>query len=88
MAGLSLEDRTWEDDDCAVPVDLEHVNKSTFLFIVRYLYGDVDEALFADCVQTELDEFLDLVLDVLAIANELMIDRLSQNLPESSWETW
>ena len=46
--------------------------------MLRYLYADVEEDIFEDVVVTDLDAFLDLILDVTAVANELMLERLGQ----------
>lgn len=62
----------------AVKVDLSHVNPTVFGFVLKFLYADTDERMFDDAVTTDLDSFLDLVLEVMAVANELMLDRLSQ----------
>ena len=62
----------------AVKVDLKHVDPSVFEFILQHLYADTDERMFDDVVTADFDEFLDLILDVMAVANELMLDRLSQ----------
>ncbi|TWU75961.1 hypothetical protein ED733_006704 [Metarhizium rileyi] len=59
-------------------VDLKHISPATFDYVLKFLYADAGEDLFLDvCVDT-LDEFSELVLDVMAVANELMLDRLSQ----------
>jgi hypothetical protein len=62
----------------AIKVDLQHVSKQTFDLVLRHLYSDAGEEIFEESVASDLDEFLDLILDVMAIANELMIDRLAQ----------
>lgn len=62
----------------AVSVDLKHIETSTFKLVLRYLYADAGPELFEDVVTQDLDEFLDVVLDVLSVANELMLDRLAQ----------
>ncbi|KAI9839758.1 MAG: hypothetical protein M1838_004269, partial [Thelocarpon superellum] len=62
----------------ATRVDLKHVEPSIFRYVVRYLYADVGEGFLDDVVCEDLDEFLDLVTEVLSVANELMLDRLSQ----------
>ncbi|KAI9756211.1 MAG: hypothetical protein M4579_003951 [Chaenotheca gracillima] len=59
-------------------VDLKHVELSTFKLVLRHLYCDTGEELFDEIVTEDLDEFLDIVVDVLSVANELMLDRLSQ----------
>ena len=61
-----------------VKVDLKHVNLEVFKLVLRYIYADAGEELFDEVVTTDLDEFLDLVLEVMSVANELMMDRLAQ----------
>ncbi|KAJ4393794.1 hypothetical protein N0V93_003009 [Gnomoniopsis smithogilvyi] len=64
--------------DDMIPVDLEHIEVETFQYVLRYLYADVGSDLFDDVVCDNVDDFSDLVMDVLNVANELMLDRLSQ----------
>ncbi|KAJ2980472.1 hypothetical protein NQ176_g2617 [Zarea fungicola] len=59
-------------------VDLRHINPETFSMVIQYIYGDVGEEMFQDVTSGSLDEFSEIVLDVMATANELMLDRLSQ----------
>jgi hypothetical protein len=61
-----------------VHVDLKHVDQPIFDFVLRFLYADVEERLFDEVRTKDLDDFVDLVLDVMFVANELMVDRLSQ----------
>lgn len=61
-----------------VRIDLKHVDPETFQYVLRHLYADTGRELFDTVVSDNLDDFSDLVLDVLAVANELMLDRLSQ----------
>lgn len=61
-----------------VPVDLKHIDPETFKFVLSYLYSDTGDQMFDGVVADNLDEFTDLVMDVLSVANELMLDRLSQ----------
>lgn len=63
----------------AIKVDLKHVNRTIFDFVLKHIYADTDERMFDDVVTPDLDSFLDLVLEVMAVANELMLDRLSQS---------
>ncbi|KAG6005174.1 hypothetical protein E4U21_000366 [Claviceps maximensis] len=61
-----------------IRVNLKHISRETFDYVMTYLYADVGVEIFNDvCIET-LDEFSELVLDVMGVANELMIDRLSQ----------
>jgi len=62
----------------SVHVDLKHIDRTTFDFVLRYLYADTEEQLFEQVRTKDLDDLIDLLLDVMYVANELMIDRLSQ----------
>ncbi|RMZ90104.1 hypothetical protein DV736_g2671, partial [Chaetothyriales sp. CBS 134916] len=62
----------------AIRVDLTHVNIDVFTLVLRHLYADTGVELFDDTVAESFDEFADFVIDVMSVANELMIDRLSQ----------
>ncbi|KAI9883893.1 MAG: hypothetical protein M1823_004333 [Watsoniomyces obsoletus] len=61
-----------------IPIDLSHIDADIFPFVLRYLYTDCGEELFDAVVTSDLDEFLDLVIEVMSVANELMLDRLCQ----------
>ncbi|CAK7225932.1 hypothetical protein SBRCBS47491_006055 [Sporothrix bragantina] len=61
-----------------VRLDLKHMDPVAFQYVLRYLYADVGPELFDSLVSSDLEAFFDAVLDVLSIANELMLDRLSQ----------
>ncbi|CAK7264963.1 hypothetical protein SEPCBS57363_001348 [Sporothrix epigloea] len=61
-----------------VRLDLKHMDPVAFQYVLRYLYADAGPELFDSLVSPDLDTFFDALLDVLSIANELMLDRLSQ----------
>ncbi|EGC49417.1 BTB domain and ankyrin repeat protein [Histoplasma capsulatum var. duboisii H88] len=61
-----------------VRVDLKHIRLGIFKFALRHIYADTDDELFEDVKFDELDDLIDLVIDVMAVANELMLDRLAQ----------
>lgn len=67
-----------QDTHNSIKIDLSHVSPTTFRFVVQYLYSDADERMFDSVEAPDIDAFLDLVLDVMSVANELMLDRLSQ----------
>lgn len=78
--GRWLEERIGQLSDAseAVAVDLKHIESRIFRMVLRYIYADTGEELFDGIVSTDLDEFLDVVMEVMSVANELMLDRLSQ----------
>jgi hypothetical protein len=67
-----------------VRIDLTHIDQQLFELVVRHIYTDAGEEIFDDVTSEDLndflalDELLDHVLDVMGIANELMLDRLTQ----------
>lgn len=62
----------------AMRVDLKHIDERIFSIVLRHLYADTGEELFDDIVTESLDEFIDIVIELMAAANELMLDRLAQ----------
>ena len=79
-AGLWLSSRRQQlkESEEAVKVDLKHVDPSVFDFVLHHIYADTDEEMFDVVVTADLDAFLDLVMEVMSVANELMLDRLAQ----------
>lgn len=73
----SRRDKAEENTDF-VRVDLKHVEEGIFAIVLRHIYADSGEELFDDVVTADLDEFIDVVIEVMAVSNELMLDRLSQ----------
>ncbi|KAI5922473.1 BTB/POZ domain-containing protein [Camillea tinctor] len=70
--------RERQDDSERVNIDMQHMDPEAFHYVLQYLYADIGEELFDDVVADSIDEFSELVIDVMNIANELMLDRLSQ----------
>jgi inhibitor of Bruton tyrosine kinase len=64
-------------DSGEIRIDLKHVDSNVFRYVLRHIYADTGEELFDEAVASDLDEFLDLIIDVLSVANELMLDRLA-----------
>lgn len=79
-AGLWLSSRREQlkEPEEAIKVDLKHIDPTVFDFVLRHIYADSDEQMFDDVVTADLDAFLDLVMEVMSVANELMLDRLAQ----------
>ncbi|TGJ81516.1 hypothetical protein E0Z10_g7251 [Xylaria hypoxylon] len=71
--------RAAQDDSDLVNIDLRHMDPESFHYVLQYLYADVGEELFDSVVADSIDDFSELVMDVMSIANELMLDRLSQS---------
>ena len=67
-------------DDHAEPVrvDLNHIDEKIFSLLLRHLYADTGEELFDDIATSSLDQFIDILIELMSAANELMLDRLTQ----------
>ena len=61
-----------------IKVNLTHIDVETFELVKAFIYADQGEVLFDQIYCQDLDAFLDFVIEVLAAADELMLDRLSQ----------
>ncbi|KAI0396635.1 hypothetical protein F5Y17DRAFT_418997 [Xylariaceae sp. FL0594] len=70
--------RAAQDDSNVVKIDLGHMDPESFHYVLQYLYADSGEELFDSVISGNIDDFCELVLDVMGIADELMLDRLSQ----------
>ncbi|KAI0407237.1 hypothetical protein F4802DRAFT_46495 [Xylaria palmicola] len=64
-------------DSDPIEIDFRHIDLESFRYVLQHLYADVGEELFDTVVTDNIDDFAELVMDVMSIANELMIDRLS-----------
>ncbi|KAI4166834.1 MAG: hypothetical protein LQ343_007712 [Gyalolechia ehrenbergii] len=62
----------------SISVDLKHVKPEVFKLVLRHIYADAGEEIFDHVCSSDLESFLDLVIEVMSVANELMLDRLSQ----------
>ncbi len=74
--GQWLHVRRQESD--VVRVDLTHVKPHIFTYVLQYLYSDCGAEMFDSVVAADLDEFSHVIMDVLNVADELMLDRLGQ----------
>ncbi|KIX98375.1 uncharacterized protein Z520_05676 [Fonsecaea multimorphosa CBS 102226] len=68
---------TAEERSEAVRVDLKHIDEKIFVMVLRHLYADTGEELFDDILTNSLDEFIDIIIELMSVANELMLDRLA-----------
>ena len=76
-AGAWLHSRR-EDPQESIKVDLKHVDPSIFQIILQHIYADTDEAVFDNVTTDKFDSFIDVIMEVMSVANELMLDRLAQ----------
>ncbi|KAL2799078.1 hypothetical protein BJX66DRAFT_273111 [Aspergillus keveii] len=75
--GFWLQSRRKNPQD-RIHVDLKHIDRAVFEFVLRYIYTDTDDHLFDEVRTRDTQELIDLIIDVAFVADELMIDRLAQ----------
>ena len=61
-----------------IPVDLKHMDAQVFQLVLRHIYADTCDELFDQVCTRDQEEFIDLLIDVMSAANELMLDRLAE----------
>ena len=59
-------------------IELGHFDLEAFRYVLMHMYADVGVELFDETVAADEDRFSELVMEVMAMADELMLDRLSQ----------
>ncbi|KAJ0426538.1 hypothetical protein BJY00DRAFT_91373 [Aspergillus carlsbadensis] len=75
--GFWLQSRRKNPQD-RIHVDLKHIDRAVFEFVLRYIYTDADDRLFDEVRTRDTEELIGLIIDVAFVADELMIDRLAQ----------
>ncbi|KAL2266049.1 hypothetical protein VTJ83DRAFT_5401 [Remersonia thermophila] len=76
--GMWLAGRRAEASDGRIKIDLGHADPEAFSYVLRYLYGDCGAAMFDSAACDSVEDFMDLIMEVMYIADYLMLDRLSQ----------
>ncbi|KAJ3216133.1 hypothetical protein HK099_005998, partial [Clydaea vesicula] len=61
-----------------VEINLTHVKTEVFEIVLKFLYNDGDVELFDDVKKNFFIEFISFVVEVLAIADELMLGKLKE----------
>lgn len=57
-------------------VQLKHLSWNIMSLVLEHLYVDTEETVFDSVRKGSVDEFLEFVIEILAVANELLLDRL------------
>lgn len=70
------------DGENLIKVNMKHVEKPVMQMVINWLYTDWGLAGFdgvrVGVERAKVDEYLDFIIDVMSVANELMLQRLSQ----------
>ncbi|KAF9927042.1 hypothetical protein FBU30_003540 [Linnemannia zychae] len=59
-------------------VGMQHLSAEAMALVLRYMYTDCGTEMFDQSEKEEMDELIELVIDVLMIADEFLMDRLKE----------
>ena len=57
-------------------IQLKHLSYNIMSLVLEHIYCDAGSELFDNVRKETVDEFLEFVIEVMAVANELLLDRL------------
>ena len=57
-------------------IQLQHLSYSIMSLVLEYIYSDAGVELFNQVRKGTSEEFLEFMIEVMAVANELLLDRL------------
>ncbi|KAG0267703.1 hypothetical protein BG011_000014 [Mortierella polycephala] len=67
-----------DEDESILNVDMKHMDHESMMLVMRHIYTDCGPEMFNDIEKDEMDDLIQLVIDVLLIADELLIERLKE----------
>ncbi|KAG2178097.1 hypothetical protein INT43_003350 [Umbelopsis isabellina] len=71
-----LSNRRQQSSKSATTIDLNHFDHKTMDIVIQYLYNDNRDSLFNELVDSSTNSIFNVIIGVLAVADELMIDTL------------
>ncbi|BFZ57618.1 hypothetical protein PYCC9005_004671 [Savitreella phatthalungensis] len=76
--GAWVEARRSDDAIGQVTINVRHIDAATMDLVLDHIYGDADISVFDELDVPEVEDLLEIVLKVLAVATELMLPRLRE----------
>ena len=59
-----------------IEVNMKHMSYEIFIYVIKYLYGHSYDSIFDDVKAVNVDDYINIIFEVLEYSNELMIDKL------------
>ncbi|KAG0374727.1 hypothetical protein BGX24_010025 [Mortierella sp. AD032] len=69
-------EKVGEGEDSILRIDMRHMSAEAMALVLKHMYTDCGPEMFDQTEKDDMDELLDLVTDVLKIADEYLMDRL------------
>ncbi|KAG0200679.1 hypothetical protein BGX28_006310 [Mortierella sp. GBA30] len=67
-----------EDRHSMLEVNMKHLDQESLMLTMKYIYTDCGPELFNDTEKDEMDDLIQVVVNVLRIADEWLMDRLKE----------
>ncbi|KAF8983690.1 hypothetical protein BGZ46_009738 [Entomortierella lignicola] len=67
-----------ETEDGILELDMKHMDLESMALVMKYIYTDCGPELFDSTEKDDMDDLIQLVINVLEIADELLMDRLKE----------
>ncbi|KAF9171871.1 hypothetical protein BGX21_006761 [Mortierella sp. AD011] len=67
-----------ESEDDILEIDMKHLDLESTALVMKYIYTDCGPEMFDSAEKDDMDDLIQLVINVLVIADELLMDRLKE----------
>ncbi|KAF9152214.1 hypothetical protein BG015_005634 [Linnemannia schmuckeri] len=72
------EEGVGESEELILDVGMQHMEAEAMALVLRYIYTDCGPEMFDQSEKDDMDDLIELVVDVLKIADEYLMDRLKE----------
>ncbi|KAF8948309.1 hypothetical protein BGZ47_005611 [Haplosporangium gracile] len=72
------EEGVGESGESIIDVGMQHMDAEAMALVLRYIYTDCGPEMFDQSEKDDMDDLIELVVDVLKIADEYLMDRLKE----------
>lgn len=79
LSGAWIDARRSDAQNSVVDIQIKHISMVVMKIVLRHIFQDEDTTVFDDLDFDDIDEFLELVIEVMAAATELILPRLKQS---------
>jgi len=68
--------KAFEEGQSNFKIQLKHIPYGVMTLVLEYIYCDAGSEIFMGVRKESVDDFLEFVIEIMAVANELLLDRL------------
>ncbi|CCG82259.1 BTB domain and ankyrin repeat protein [Taphrina deformans PYCC 5710] len=78
ISGAWIDSRRSDSPESAVSINVKHITCQVMRIVLQHIFCDEDHAVFESVEVSDLDDYLDLIISVMAASAELLLPRLKQ----------